>query len=78
MRVRRPERQCARHRRRPPRDRAGSEDAYATYNLATALLMRKESEGRKLLERACRLAPELRARAERDPDITSALAALDE
>jgi len=40
--------------------------------------MRKESEGRKLLERACRLAPELRARAERDPDITSALAALDE
>ncbi|HXU04011.1 MAG TPA: tetratricopeptide repeat protein [Polyangia bacterium] len=53
-------------------------NAYATYNLATALLMRKESEGRKLLERACRLAPELRARAERDPDITSALAALDE
>jgi tetratricopeptide (TPR) repeat protein len=53
------------------------DNAYATYNLAKALLMRKEAKGRDLLERARRLAPELRAQAESDPDIKSALAALD-
>ena len=52
-------------------------NAYAMYNLATTLLVNGKTEGRKLLERACKLAPVLRDDAERDPDIVSALAALE-
>ena len=52
-------------------------NAYAMYALAMGLLMRKKVEGRELLERACRLAPALRADAESDPDIIKALLALE-
>jgi tetratricopeptide (TPR) repeat protein len=53
-------------------------DGAAAYNLALGLLMTGDAEGRAVLERALRLAPELRSLAESDADVVSALAALDE
>lgn len=51
-------------------------NAHAMYVLAAALLTKGDREGRRLLQRAYRLNPELREAAATDDDIQKALAAL--